>query len=164
MSAAINTTAIDKARDYLIKNKKTIAVAESVTAGNIQAALSLAKDASMFFQGGITVYNLGQKCRHLDIEPIHAATCNCVSEIVSKQMAEKICESFVADFGIGITGFASLVPEENINTLYAIISIAKNGKAIITKKVRAKKNLSPMEAQVAYTNEAIALFNKAIYK
>jgi nicotinamide-nucleotide amidase len=158
-----NTAAIDKARNYFIKNKKTVAVAESVTAGNIQAALSLAKDASLFFQGGITVYNLGQKCRHLGIEPIHAASCNCVSEIVSKQMAEKICRLFIADFGIGITGFASLVPEEKINSLYAIISISKNGKAIITQKVTAKKDLTPQDVQVLYTNEAIKLLNQALH-
>jgi nicotinamide-nucleotide amidase len=56
---------VDKAGQLLMKKKNTIAVAESVTSGNIQAVLSLAKDATAFFQGGITVYNIGQKCRHL---------------------------------------------------------------------------------------------------
>ena len=160
----IDRAAINKARDYFIKNKKTLAVAESVTAGTIQAAFSLAKDASIFFQGGITVYNLGQKCRHLDIEPIHAASCNCVSEIVAKQMAEKICHLFVADFGISITGFASLVPEENINSLYAIISIAKQGKSVTAKKVTAKKTLNPQQVQVWYTNQSVELLNETLHK
>ena len=55
-------------------------MAESVTAGNIQAVFSLAADAMRFFQGGITTYNLGQKTKHLGIDPIHMAACNCVSE------------------------------------------------------------------------------------
>ena len=62
----------DKAGRLLIKKKNTIAVAESVTAGNLQAVFSLAKDATAFFQGGITAYNIGQKCRHLLVEPTHA--------------------------------------------------------------------------------------------
>ena len=56
----------------LKKKKETLAIAESVTAGVLQFALASITDASQFFQGGITAYNLGQKCRHLLVEPIHA--------------------------------------------------------------------------------------------
>ena len=152
----INTTG-----DYFLQNKKTIAVAESVTAGNIQAALSLAKNASMFFQGGITTYNLGHKCRHLNIDPIHALQCNCVSEIIADQMARKVCELFLADYGIGITGFASLVPEENINELFAFISIALNGKIVSSQRIEAKGQM-PNDVQIYYANEAIRMLNNVL--
>ena len=46
-------------KDILIEDGKTLTVAESVTAGLLQAALSLALGASQLFQGGITVYNRG---------------------------------------------------------------------------------------------------------
>ncbi len=47
---------IDEAGKILLKKRKTLAVAESVTAGNLQAALSLATYAQLFFQGGITMW------------------------------------------------------------------------------------------------------------
>jgi len=157
-----NIENINKAGDYFLQNKKTIAVAESVTAGNIQAALSLAENASMFFQGGITTYNLGHKCRHLNIDPIHALQCNCVSEIIADQMARKVCELFLADYGIGITGFASLAPDENINELYAFTSIALNGKIVSSQRIEAKK-LMAHEVQIFYANETIRMLNNVLF-
>ena len=157
----INVRAVNKARDFLIKNKQTIAVAESVTSGNIQAALARAKDASKFFQGGITAYNIGQKTRHLGIDPIHALECNCVSDIIAQQMAKKICDLFLADFGIGITGFASLAPEENIHELFAYISITHKDKLLITQKITPRK-LTPYQVQLFYTNEAIKMLNSVM--
>lgn len=152
---------INKIGATLIKKKKTVAVAESVTAGNVQAALSLAKDARKFFQGGITAYNLGQKARHLDIEPIEAEASNCVSEVVAKQMAKRICESFLTDYGIGITGYASTVPEEGITKLFAFVCIATKTKNIVMKKISCPK-MSPHRAQHFYTEEVLKLFEKAI--
>ncbi len=64
---------LKKIHDTLARKKETIAVAESVTAGLLQVALAQAENASEFFQGGITVYNLGQKFRHLGVEPIECA-------------------------------------------------------------------------------------------
>jgi PncC family amidohydrolase len=157
----INVRAVNKARDFLIKNKRTIAGAESVTSGNIQAALARAKDASKFFQGGMTAYNLGHKTRHLGIDPVHALECNCVSEIIAEQMAKKICDLFLADFGIGITGFASLAPEENIHELFAYISITNKEKILITQKITPRK-LTAYQVQLFYTNEAIRILNLMI--
>jgi nicotinamide mononucleotide (NMN) deamidase PncC len=70
---------------YMIRTEETVAIAESATAGLIMSNFSAAKNASFFFQGGITVYNLGQKTRHLNIEPIHADAANCVSERIAQQ-------------------------------------------------------------------------------
>lgn len=67
-------------KELFIKANETVAVAESVTAGLLQLAFSSADFATKYFQGGITVYNIGQKSRHLLIDPIHAIECNCVSK------------------------------------------------------------------------------------
>jgi nicotinamide-nucleotide amidase len=50
--------ALDALALALIKAKESIAVAESVTAGHLQAALSGATKAMQFFQGGITLSTL----------------------------------------------------------------------------------------------------------
>ncbi|HEY2725901.1 MAG TPA: CinA family protein, partial [Parafilimonas sp.] len=66
---------IDDIGNKLKEKNQSIAAAESVTGGLLQAAFSNAKAASFFFQGGITTYNIGQKCRHLLVEPLHAIEC-----------------------------------------------------------------------------------------
>ena len=51
----IEKSLIDPIGNILKRKEQTIAVAESVTAGLLQLSLSAATDASLFFQGGITV-------------------------------------------------------------------------------------------------------------
>jgi nicotinamide-nucleotide amidase len=116
-------------RQYCIDHQQTIAVAESVTSGFIQLLLSAATDARCFYQGGITAYNTAQKTRHLDIEPIQA------------------------DVGIGITGYATPVPEQGIEDIYAYMAIVQNGKVLYKGKIKAAGEA--MEAQLYYAERAI---------
>ena len=80
---------IEIIRKVLIGTHRTIAVAESVTSGLLQNALSQATDARLFFQGGMTVYNVAQKCRQLQIEPIDAEGSNGVSANIAVQLADR---------------------------------------------------------------------------
>lgn len=153
----------DKASRLLVKKKYTVAVAESVTSGNLQAIFSLAKNAISFYQGGITVYNIGQKCRHLLVEPTHAIECNCVSKKVSNEMAIAVAKMFCSDIGVSITGYASPVPEQNISKLFAYVSISKNGKIILSRKIDAPSK-SSYEVQLFYTLRVIQLLNSVLNK
>jgi PncC family amidohydrolase len=145
---------LQKIRDKLLRQNKTIATAESVTSGNVQVALSQAKDASLFFQGGITAYNLGQKYKHLAVEPIHALSCMCVSAKVAEEMAINVCQLFNSDYGVGITGFASTQPEKGVDALYAYIAIAEKEKIILSEKVDAPKKESHL-VQAFYTEHLL---------
>jgi PncC family amidohydrolase len=158
-----HTELIDKAGELLQKEGATVAVAESVTSGNLQAIFSLAKNATFFFQGGMTAYNIGQKCRHLMVEPTHAIECNCVSQKVSEQMAAEICHLFTSDYGIGITGYASPVPEKNIKQLFAWLSIAKGNKILGSKKIISTQK-KPLEVQLGFTQKAIEYFIEILKK
>src|ERR1700744_5054559 len=97
---------INTIKDRLIGSGQSVAAAESVTSGHLQAALSLAANARGVYQGGLTAYNLGQKARHLSIEPIHALECDCVSDRVSARMALEVAQLFSANYGLGVTGYA----------------------------------------------------------
>jgi len=125
---------IKSIRDSLVTKGETIAVAESVTSGHLQAALSLAEDARQFYQGGITAYNLGQKSRHLLIEPIHALDCDCVSEQIAEQMALEVTRVFRSTFGLSITGYAAKVPEKGIDRPFAFFSIVRDNKVLVTRR------------------------------
>lgn len=124
-----NKEALDSIRKELLRSRETIAVAESVTAGFLQAAFSTVPDAAKFFHGGITAYNLGQKYRHLLVNPIHAEDCNCVSGEVAATMAAEVCRLFSSQWGIAITGYATKIPDVN-DELHAFYAVVHAGKAV----------------------------------
>src|SRR5688572_19544069 len=130
----------DKIGMVLKKNRQTIAVAESVTAGQLQTSLSLADKALDFFQGGMTAYNIGQKSKHLGIDPIEAIATDCVSEKIAITMAKNIVTIFNCDWGIGITGYASPVPEKNIEELFACFAICFHHDIICSQTLTAQKD------------------------
>ena len=151
-----NEYLINDLRNILLERNETIAVAESVTSGNIQAALSIGADASKYFQGGMTLYNIGQKVRHLNVEPIEAQGSNCISRKVSTTMALEIAKKFTSDFGVSITGYASIVPENEEDGLYAFVAASYKGNIIINEKVTTGKDRL-FDIQVDYTNQVLKL-------
>jgi nicotinamide-nucleotide amidase len=138
----------------LVNRKQTIAVAESVTAGYLQAALAAAENATLFFQGGITAYNIKQKYSHLHINLEHAIACNCVSEQLAEEMAIAVSKLFSTDWGIGITGYASPIPEQHIEKLFACFAITFKKNTIITKTIETSVK-APEQVQWEYVNAVI---------
>lgn len=147
---------VNDIKDILTQKKRTIAVAESVTAGHLQAALSSAIEASQFFQGGITAYNLGQKCRHLQVDPILAESCNCVDEAVACAMALEVSSLFTSQYGIGITGYAATMPEKGLNELFAWYAVAFNKQVVLCEKISTHQER--VDAQVDYTRQVLQKF------
>ncbi|MBW8361337.1 MAG: nicotinamide-nucleotide amidohydrolase family protein [Kaistella sp.] len=133
----------------------TLAVAESCTAGLIQNVFSRANEAMAFFQGGMTVYNSGQKAKHLGINPIVAESCNSVSKEISEKMAVEIAEKFNAEIGISITGYAQPFPEKNIHDCFAFIAISKNSEIIVSKRIKGDKDKDLSENQEVYAEKAL---------
>jgi nicotinamide-nucleotide amidase len=144
-------------REQLLARSETLAVAESVTAGNLQTAFASAESASAFFQGGITTYNIGQKARHLNVDPIEAMACNAVSRKVADTMAFTITKLFTSDWGIGITGYAAPLPELGISELFAHYCISYKGQCMITETIKSKKKES-QEVQLYYVNSILQTF------
>lgn len=145
----------------MVSNNHTLAVAESVTSGHLQAAISLADEASRFYQGGMTAYNLGQKSRHLHVNPIHAGSCNCVSQTVADEMARHAVTLFSCDWSIAITGYASPLPEMGIGDLFAYFAICFRGKIVHRAKVESE-NLGTLQVQVHFTNEVLRTFLESV--
>jgi nicotinamide-nucleotide amidase len=148
---------IESIRKTLIARSETIAVAESVTGGFLQASLSSANNALKFFQGGITAYNLGQKSRHLHVDPIEAENNNCVSTKVALEMALNVCELFHSDWGLSITGYSSPVPESG-NKLFAYYAISLRKKIVHNGKIEAEGN-NPEKVQIFYVRKILEEFN-----
>lgn len=84
----------------------TLAVAESLTGGRVQALVTAESGASAYFLGGLTAYALEQKVRHLGVSRAEAVAVDCVSAAVAWQMARGACALFGADVAVATTGYA----------------------------------------------------------
>ena len=77
----------------------TIAVAESLTAGRLSAALGQGEDASTWYRGAVVAYASEVKHDVLGVDPGPVVTDAC-----ARQMAEGVRRLLGADVGLGITG------------------------------------------------------------
>ncbi len=152
-----NEEIINSVKEILVNNEETIAVAESVTAGHLQAAFLAGIEASKYFQGGITAYNIGQKARHLRIDPILCNKVNCVAEKIADTMSIEVSKMFLSDYGIGITGYASIVPECEEEGIFTFFSISYKQEIILSDKLTSPAD-QPYKVQVDYTKQVIHKF------
>lgn len=106
-------------RLMLADPRLTLAVAESMSCGHVQAGIGAISGASEFFLGGITAYSLEQKVRHLGVDRAAAKRANSVSAEIAEQMAIGACRLFGSDLGIATTGYAEAAPAENVAEPFA---------------------------------------------
>ena len=151
---------IENIRQVLIANNESIAVAESVSSGLLQTALSTATEALKFFEGGITAYSIEQKCVHLNVNKAHATATNAVSDRVASEMALGVSKLFRTNWGIGVTGYATPVPESEFK-LFAFIAISHNNHVVFSKKLETG-NHEPLSIQLFYVDEVLAAFSKIL--
>lgn len=90
----------------LAKLKKTVSVAESITAGGLAAAITEIAGASKVFLGGVIVYSDEAKIKQLGISKKLIAEYTAVSEQVALEMANSVRKKFGSDFAIATTGVA----------------------------------------------------------
>jgi nicotinamide-nucleotide amidase len=106
----------------------TLAVAESLTAGHVQARVAAASGASEYFLGGVTAYSLGQKVALLGVDRAAAKKVNCVSAGVAEQMACGVCRLFGSDVGVATTGYAEPSPADGVKAPFAWWALARRGR------------------------------------
>ncbi|MCF7688637.1 MAG: CinA family protein [Cephaloticoccus sp.] len=112
-------------KELLLREPRlTLAVAESLTCGNLQSHIGRISGASNFFLGGITAYSLEQKVRHLGVDRAGASEVNCVSAAVAEQMARGVATLFGADIALATTGYAEPLPEQGVKVPFAWWALA----------------------------------------
>ncbi len=102
----------------------TLAAAESLTGGRLQAAITAVSGASGYFLGGITAYTLDEKVRLLGVKRAAAARVDCVSAEVAAQMARGAASLFGADLAVATTGYAEPATERGVDAPFAHWAIA----------------------------------------
>ena len=162
-TSMFNKKIIQEIADTLISRQQTIAVAESVTAGFLQAALASAENASAFFEGGLTAYNINQKYVHLHIDLTHAINCNCVSEQIAFEMAKGVARTFSSNWAIGITGYATPVPGYNMHKLHACYAIVSDQNIISTSSIITDIQEAE-EVQLKYVDKVLEALRELVVK
>ncbi|MES1168551.1 MAG: CinA family protein, partial [Oleiharenicola lentus] len=128
------STAAELKKLILRRPALTLAVAESLTAGRVQAQIAAVSGASDYFLGGITAYALEQKVKLLGVNRAHARTVDCVSQRVAVEMAVGAAKLFGADLAVATTGYAEPAPKRKVRTPHAWWAIChrhRSGAAVM---------------------------------
>ena len=140
------------------KPRLTLAVAESLTCGHVQAAIGAVSGASDYFLGGITAYSLEQKGKLLGINRAHARSVNCVSQRVAVEMARGACERFGADLAVATTGYAEPSPADGVKVpaaWWALCHGRRSGRAVIITGLIEMPGATRKQAQERVTREVL---------
>lgn len=105
---------IEKIIRILQNRRETISVAESVTGGELAAALTSAPGSSKVFLGGLVAYSIESKIRDLGIPKRLINKFGVYSEEVALAMANAVRKSFDTDWSIASTGVAGPGPDTKI--------------------------------------------------
>lgn len=139
--------------------KLTLAAAESMTCGQVQATVGAISGASEFFLGGITTYTLDQKVKHLRVNRAAARKVNCVSPRVAEEMATGVCALFGSDIGIATTGYAEASPARQVREPFAWWALVhrQRGKIVALRNGRVEcVEATRVEAQRIVAEAVIA--------
>ena len=134
MKAAQKTGVAAELKALLLAEPKlTLAVAESLTAGNVQAQIAGVSGASGYFLGGVTAYSIEEKVRWLGVNRAGAKKVNCVSARVAEEMARGAADLFGADLAVATTGYAEPSAADGVASPMAWWAIAhRRGRRGVT--------------------------------
>ncbi|WP_248960328.1 CinA family protein [Sphaerisporangium perillae] len=109
----------------LVRREATIAVAESLTAGLIGAALTVPSGASAAFRGGVIVYATDLKARMLGVPKDLLDREGAVHPDVAAAMAAGVRRVTGSTYGLAVTGVAG--PDEQDGKAVGTVHIAVSG-------------------------------------
>ena len=136
-----------------------LAIAESLTGGRLQAAITSVSGASTFFAGGITAYHIDQKVSLLGVDRNHASQVNCVSERVACELATGACDLFGCKIACATTGYAEPCPDEGIEKPFAWIAFGVAGTlSSLRVEATATQRTSVQEEICHYALEQLLKF------
>jgi nicotinamide mononucleotide (NMN) deamidase PncC len=98
----------------------------------------------------------------LTVEPIQAEMCNCVSLETATEMALGSVRLFTSHWGIGITGYASLVPALNVKKPFAFYAIAYNNNVLFYDRINSIKKQGRL-SQEYFVHEALKSFSHLLH-
>ena len=136
----------------------TLAVAESLTCGQVQARIGSVSGASNYFLGGITAYTLAQKVKHLGVNRAAARRVDCVSQREAVEMAQGAASLFDADVALATTGYAEANRVAGVKVpmaWWALCHQQPRGRVAVISGMIEMPRSNRVEAQARATTEVL---------
>ena len=130
-------TVDEQVASLLVRDRRTVAVAESCTGGLMSARLTERGGSSEYFVGGAVVYSNEAKVSMAGVDPGLIERVGAVSAEVAEALASGAAAAFGSDFGIGITGIAGPgggTEEKPVGTV--CFSVCSRDGARLTRRLR----------------------------
>lgn len=140
---------------------RTIATAESCTAGLVAARLTERPGSSAYVTGGAVVYSNEAKSDMLGVDPELIAQHGAVSEPVAEAMAAGALRRFAADTAVAITGIAGpggATPDKPVGTVCFCVALGEGD--VLTRTTRLPGNRSDVRERS--TTVAMHLLRRAL--
>jgi nicotinamide-nucleotide amidase len=107
---------------------RTVATAESMTSGNVAAALAAAQDASQWLQGSVVAYSRQVKFSVLGVDRGPVITAGC-----ARQMARGVTRLLGADISVATTGAGGPDSEEGQPAGTVFIAVATQDRCEVKR-------------------------------
>ena len=146
---------IQEVADILLREQKTVSVAEACTCGLVGYLLGTVPGASQFFPGGVIAYTGGLKQSILGVTDELYAEKGSVSREMAIAMAQGVRELTGTDFGIsttGVTGPAGGHSGLPIGTFWIGLSCKEGEDAAIEIRVNGDRDQNKHGAARAAIN------------
>lgn len=92
--------------ELLLKNKKTLSVAESCTGGLLAGRVTAVAGSSLYFRQGAVVYSNESKIKMINVPDDIIKQHGAVSEETARAMAEGMRKIALTDYALSVTGIA----------------------------------------------------------
>ncbi|WP_396146190.1 competence/damage-inducible protein A [Flavobacterium sp.] len=146
----------------LVKNKATLAVAESCTGGKIAQELTAVPGASNYFRGGVVSYATDTKVSMLGVSEETIAQFSVVSAEVATEMALGVQKVMKSDYAIATTGNAGPSKGDADATVGTVFIAIATPNGVLVKEFNFGQ---PREKVIDRTvNKAFEMLQKEILK
>ncbi len=139
-----------RVRDLLLARALTLSTAESLTGGDLSAALTTPPGASAFFLGGVVTYATPAKTALLGVSLETVGRHGAVSAQCATQMAQGARRLFSADLALSTTGIAGPDPQEGKPVGLAYVALAE-GNGVRVEQVQTSGTRAEIRREVVDT-------------
>ncbi len=132
----------------LLTQGKTVATAESLTAGLVSARICNVSGASGCFLGGVAAYQDIVKEETLGVSAEIIRTFSAVSAPCAQAMAKGVRKKMHADFALSTTGYAGPTGED-VGLVYIGLSTSRGERAYQLRLHGSRQGIRQMTANIA---------------
>lgn len=139
----------------LLKNKKTLSIAESCAGGLLSSRITETPGSSDYFLGGVVCYSNAIKSSILGVPGSLIKKEGAVSRAVALKLARNVRVRFKTDYGIAISGIAGPSGGTKLKPIGLVYLVIASHKKVLCRKERFFGTRTEIQSRAA--NKALDL-------